>query len=229
MATDGKGGTGGNDRTVSHGDESSKTDKLIRLAEAVLRLIDAHGMKGVTTTNLSRAAKVTRPWIYKYIGRSKDDLIRFAVDHFGRSVAEMDRPMKFSSRAEWIQASVDHVAHVLKSTSRYPWFTSLYFKYRGTPTLLGSRIADVESAYFQKQAAEMSATLKTPTERAYLVAEVLTAFRMGLMHSWQSGGLGRAGGEVLTRGLLKVLEQWLKGAIEEVTREVDGALRRKSP
>ena len=35
------------------------------------------------------SAKVSRSWLYKYIGKSKNDLLEFAVDYFGKIFAEL--------------------------------------------------------------------------------------------------------------------------------------------
>jgi AcrR family transcriptional regulator len=193
----------------------SKDAKFVKLAEELMILIARHGIAGVTTSKLARAANVSRAWIYKYIGKDKADLMKFAVDHFGRMFAELDKPVQGSDPKSWIDAALDHVENLLKLAERYPWFTQLYYRFRGSENVIGERISEIERAYFTKQVKEMSSALGSDAPRGLLVAEILTAFRLGLAHAWTTGNLKK---REAVRHLPDILRGWLEGGVSRIKK-----------
>jgi len=168
------------------GSISPKADRSERAAEAALILIEKFGLKRLTIAQVARLSKVSRPWIYKYIGSSQRDLIDFAVDHFGRLMADLDRRSDPKSPNQWISSALSGTRHIFEVASARPWLVSLYFRYRGTSTVPGKRIAILEAEYLRVFARETKESLGFSERYSLFLAQSITAVRMGLAHQWVS-------------------------------------------
>lgn len=161
-----------------------KADRSARAAEAALKLIDKHGLDRLTIAQVARLAKISRPWIYKYIGPSQNELIEFAVDHFGRILSALDQRMNPKTPQEWIVATRFGTVNLLDMAAERPWLVTLYFRYRGTQTVPGRRIDQVETHYLRVFSNEIQTALGFGTKYSLFLASSILAVRMGLAHNW---------------------------------------------
>ena len=166
-----------------------KTEKVSRLAEAVLRLVAQAGVEGLTFSKLARAAGVSRAWIYKY-GGTRDELLAFATDYFGKIFTSLEaQPGNYLSERQWLEGTTESFGALLEHTRMHPLVVMLYFRFRGTPTLLGKRIARVEATQANHEIVQLRALFLLSLPEARRVSEVLGNIRMGLAHAWAYGEL----------------------------------------
>lgn len=168
----------------------SKGEKLARVAEVILRVVAHHGLDGVRFSHLSRTSGVSRSWIYKY-GGSREDLIAFAVQHFGKillmSVSQTRKSIR--TKEAWLDFQAEEFARFLGFLRREPLVLSVYFRFRGSENVLGKAIADFEKMHDQQQSEEISRLFAIPTPSASLMSELIGNLRWGLAHSWVQGPL----------------------------------------
>ena len=161
---------------------TGKDAKMVAVAGAIARIVLAQGPSAATYAQVARAAHVSRPWLYKYIGRDREDLLRFVADHFGAKLADLDVRPRTDSSEHWITDSVAGVEQMLASAQRAPWVLPLYFRYVGSDTPLGQCIERVEKRYLSVATGEMQRAIQLPAEHAAWVAELFHATRMGIVH-----------------------------------------------
>jgi len=170
-----------------------KAEKMAGAAECVGKILIQHGLSGVTHARVARSGNVSRAWLYKYVGSSREDLVRFATEHFANLLAEFDQRPRTHSRDAWVEDTVDGMRVLLAHASEHPWLLPLYFRYQGSETVLGSTIADMERMYIATTAAEMKEALALDQPTACWAAELLLAFRMAFAYRHQLTGLLGAG------------------------------------
>lgn len=174
---------------VSKKIKSNKNEKFDVVCKALFSLLEQHGPFKVTHSLVSKKANVSRAWLYKYIGSNKEDLIRFAIDHFAAMLIQNDMNQDIRTKDDLLQIICHGINRTFDHTQTYPWFIPVYFKYRGTPTAPGRSIADAEQAYVKRQARHFESIFSYPKKNALMTSEILTALRMGLAFSWQKGDL----------------------------------------
>jgi len=163
---------------------TGKTDKMERVASATLQLILEQGLSELTFSKLSRKAGVSRPWLYEYIGATKESLVEYAVDHFGKQYARLDNRPRASSAKEWLPQVLLRTDELLDDSLAYPWVIPLYYRYRGTVNPLGKRIKLLEERYLKSMTEEIKQALQVRNETARVLAETLMAVRLGLAYHW---------------------------------------------
>jgi AcrR family transcriptional regulator len=169
--------------------KDEKSDKVVRLAEAVLKLVAQSGTDGLTVTRLSRAAGVSRSWIYKY-GGTQEELLAFTTDHFGKIFTSLERSSgQVSTEAEGRRLTTENFGTLLEHTARQPLVVLLYFRFRGTPTPIGKRIDRIEELQATQEVAQLQVLYKISQAQARRAAELIGSTRMGLAHAWAYGDL----------------------------------------
>lgn len=193
------------------GAKSGKEEKMFMVAQATLKILNQHGLSGVSFARVARAAGVSRAWLYKYIGGSDQELVDFTIDTFGTMWGRLDRPDLHGDEMQWQQGIMERFSHFLDSNLKYPWILPIYFRYRGTKTILGDRIVLIEQKYLKRQVGELQKSFQLSPAQARLTADVLLGIRLGLAYQWMSGDLQNA----VTKGeLVSFLGKSLKTLIQ---------------
>ena len=190
---------------------SPKEEKMMRVAEYTLRLIHQHGLEGLTHSRLARAAGVSRPWIYAYVGKDKSALITLAVNYFGRLFARFDDPPASDTEVGWIRSQIEGLKTALDTAEKYPWLMPIYFRYRATESEIGQSIMNAEKFYVRRQTLELQNALKIDSKNARVVVELTTAFKLGLAYRWASTTLYK---DISEAQVLLLAKNWIKGALK---------------
>ena len=127
---------------------------------------------------------MSRSWIYKYVGPSQDELIEFAIGHFGTIMSQLDQRDNPKTPKEWIASTLSGTKSLFDLADGRPWLVNLYFRYRGTPSVPGKRIEQLEKQYVRVFAQETTAAFGFSETYATFLAKSLMAVRMGLAHQW---------------------------------------------
>jgi len=184
------------------GDEKQK--KLERVAKSILSIVVRFGFENLSPSRLARAAQVSRPWIYKYIGGSKESLSGFAVDYFGKLLAQLDAVAKPARVDFFRDDEIARLEHALSFAEKHPDVIFIYYRYKGTPTSLGRAIEKIENEYRRAKVSQIKATFKLSQSEAEVYTEILVTLKMGLCHKWVSGDLK---GKITRENYLKVLSE----------------------
>ena len=152
--------------------------------ESTLSFIASKGIDRVTVSTIARLSKVSRTWIYKYIGSSKDSLIRNATLHIGKLFAEVESRPEINTREELLQSLAWGNRQYVHNLKRYPWIPKIFFHYSHSKNLVGTAVQEVLSTYYKILAEEIEAGLGIPKKEARRRAEMYTAMKMGAGYWW---------------------------------------------
>lgn len=166
-----------------------KQKKLDRVAKSILSIIVRFGVENLTPSRLARAAQVSRPWVYKYIGGSKDTLSSFAVEYFGKLLAQIDSAAKPPVASFFKSDEMKRLHNALLFAEEHPEVIQIFYRYKGTPTSLGKAIEKVENQYRAAKIFQIKETFKVSHEDAEIYTEILSSLKMSLCHKWISGDL----------------------------------------
>ena len=163
--------------------------KMARVANAVFLLLSTVGENGVSVSRVARRAKVSRPWIYKYIATGRPELIRFGILFTGKKLTELDKHIEIKTRAEFVDAILIGMERMFRNTEEYPHFVPVYFRFKGVQGVAGKTVELIEQDYVERQSKHFRDIFRMTQHQADFSAELLTTFRMGLAFSWQRGSL----------------------------------------
>lgn len=172
--------------------KESKEGKIKKVAESMLDLIFLHGTDAVTPTRLSRAAGVSRSWIYKYLGGSQASLLDFSVQHFGEMFAEVNLALDTSNLEAFLEAQQQGFGRLIDATDQFPGVIVVFYQFRGKKHRLGTRIDEIAAKHLAREAAEIAKVTKLPASRAAQISASLTIYRLGTAHAWVMGALKKA-------------------------------------
>ena len=69
--------------------ERDKQAKFQAVAEAIFTILIRGGIENLSHTRVAEVSKVSRAWVYKYIGKTSEDLIAFSLDAIGKEFAKI--------------------------------------------------------------------------------------------------------------------------------------------
>ncbi len=169
-----------------------KLDKFKRVARAVLKLLYLEGKSGLSYTKVSREAKVSRAWLYKYVGKQTKDLLNFSADHFGEEILSQGGDISgYKTAEELSQHALRMTWNVMDMFSNHPEVLSIYFRYNGRKSPLSDKIREIEEKQFKAMGGAISTVTGISKSEAVLVAEVLMAIRMGLNFRYTQCQMGK--------------------------------------
>ncbi len=164
-----------------------KQQKLDRVAKGILSIVVRFGFESLTPSRLARATGVSRPWVYKYIGGSKEDLSSFAVDHFGKLFAQLDGGAKPASVEFFQDDEIQRTLKTLQFAKEHPEIIMLYFRFKGTPSVMGKAIEKIEKEYRKGKEFQIQETFKISKTESKAFTDILKSFKMSLCHQLISG------------------------------------------
>lgn len=185
-----------------------KQQKLDRVAKSVLSIVVRFGFENLSPSRLARAAGVSRPWVYKYIGGSKEALSEFAIEYFGKLLVRLDARSNKPASVEFFRDDeIARLQNALGFSEAHSEVIQVYYRFKGTPTSLGKAIEKVETEYRQAKIFQIKETFKVSELEAEIYTEILVSLKMGLCHKWVSGDLK---GKVSREDYLKVVGNTFK-------------------
>lgn len=159
-----------------------KSQKYFAVSRAILQVIERDGMGSLTHSVVARESKVSRAWIYEYMGKEKEDLMAIASDTFSeyfqknsivKGIDKLDDLLKF------LKVSQD-VA--LEKNMSEPVIIKFYYRFRGTNTRIGSSIKKYEKNWLENMAGNIQLSLNIDSQEALLLARTLLMMRLGFYH-----------------------------------------------
>jgi len=167
---------------VSADKANGKEGKVFAVSVAILEVIDAEGLLGVTHSKVARRSGVSRAWIYEYLGKDKGALIEFAANVFGEYITKAEQNGLPQTRAELVRHLEEDTEFLFDAIAGKPALIGLYFRFRGTANPVGRVIAKYEENWLAHATAMFESGLKLARSEAQMLAEVLLTLRLGLTH-----------------------------------------------
>ena len=162
-----------------------KSQKFESVAQAIITLLNQQGINAVSHSKVSRLAKVSRAWLYKYIGGKKSDLVDYATDHFGKIFLSIGGDAsKSQTEAQLLEHAVSSSWVLLSTFAEYPEIIILYHKHLGQKTPIGKKIAELEEYQLQDMSRALMKIYKRTKKQARAIAEVMMAIRMGVSYRY---------------------------------------------
>ncbi|MEQ1565101.1 MAG: hypothetical protein ABMA64_05645 [Myxococcota bacterium] len=155
--------------------ESEKESRFHRVAWSVAVSLLRGGPESLRVAEVARRARVSRPWIYKYLGKDRTSLLTFTVGLYARA---------FAAPVEGELASLDRLAagtrKGLDDVLTAPWCVLVYMRYRHAKGALGDAIRRA----LRGQATDLAGRLPGALRGDTAVAWVFESARLGLYHEW---------------------------------------------
>ena len=162
--------------------KNTKQDKQLAVSVAILEVIEKDGLLGVTHSKVSRRSKVSRAWIYEYIGKEKSALIEFAAEVFASHFARAKMTTFPTTKAELEHQLNEGIDFLFASVELSPVVLKLYFRFRGTANPIGSVIRKYEKQWLTGASKTATEVLHLPAEQAAIIAELILTLRLGFAH-----------------------------------------------
>ena len=158
---------------------NEKEKKFHRVYTECLKLIHEQGIRAVSHSALSRKANVSRPWIYKYVGDSKDEIIKNAARYFGTKFIDFNTEgVKIDGAKTMLRSLWEGTWNNLTFTQEYPFVMSLYIHYAEKSNVLGRIVDEFDNIYYQRLKTKFLQLTKDE-ETAEEAAHLVKAIRMG--------------------------------------------------
>jgi len=162
-----------------------KSEKFSQVSEQTLKIILLHGLAGVTFSRVAQAARVSRSWLYKYVGKKPEDLISAATLHFGSLAARLGERTPAHDRATYLEHLAWAVERLCGLAVEHPWFIPLYHRYKGTPTPMGDMIRQVELTLIRERTEDIQRCIPSPRTAPASLAELIVSIDIALAFRWQ--------------------------------------------
>ena len=127
--------------------ERDKQAKFQAVAEAIFSILIRGGIENLSHTRVAKVSKVSRAWIYKYIGKSSDSLIAYSLDAIGKEFAKVDGLLNQKSADEVRASLFQGTFRMLGESGKNPALLALYYRYAGTHNPIGLKIAELDQQY----------------------------------------------------------------------------------
>jgi len=169
--------------------ERDKQAKFQAVAEAIFAILIRGGIENLSHTRVAEVSRVSRAWVYKYIGKTSDDLIAFSLDAIGKEFAKIGVLLATQTADEVRTSLFQGTFRMLANAEKNPALMALYSRYAGTDNPVGRKIAELEDEYIAAVRSRLVQYFGLPDSEALVVAEVLHGMRMGLAIRYSSYGL----------------------------------------
>ena len=193
--------------------ERDKQAKFQAVAEAIFAILIRGGIENLSHTRVAEVSKVSRAWVYKYIGKTSEELIAFSLDAIGKEFAKIGVLLAQQSADDVRTSLFQGTFRMLANSEKNPALMALYSRYAGTQNPVGRKIAELEEEYLSAVRSRLERYFSLPASEAIVVAEVLHGLRMGLAVRYSSYGLkDKTDYEGILKGLRRVIKHF---AIED--------------
>jgi AcrR family transcriptional regulator len=190
----------------------SKSENLKRVSGAVVSILDQRGIHALTISAVSRESKVSRAWVYKYIGKNKHDLMSIAILQFAEIFGNLDSRNAPKNGSEWVDHLINGTSKLLENSLKYPRAMTLYYRYSLDKNPLGFAIQKSENEYLKLLAKETKAAVGCSEGNSQKFAQHFTLYRIALAHRYAHNKSFRAlGAPNILQDVRRMLVHFLLG------------------
>jgi predicted transcriptional regulator len=197
--------------------ERDKQAKFQAVAEAIFTILIRGGIENLSHTRVAEVSKVSRAWVYKYIGKTSEELIALSLDAIGKEFAKVGVLLAQQTADDVRTSLFQGMFRMLANSEKNPALMALYSRYAGTMNPVGRKIAELEDEFLSALRSRLEQFFGLPASEAAVVAEVLHAMRMGIAVRYSQYGLkDKTDSEGILRAIRRVMKHF---AIEDQKSE----------
>lgn len=160
---------------------TSKEEKFEAVFEAVISILNTNGgMSQLTPSNLARTSGVSRPWIYKYVGQSREDFIQRTSEHF---LSKLFRPREnrtLHDQKDLRRILREDTVQLIQLAQAHPRLVPLIFSYFDSHGPVGEIVRGGINFQGRQLAPAIEKYLQTSKADAELLGELISVLRLGL-------------------------------------------------
>ena len=160
----------------------AKSQKYFAVSRAILEIIEKEGEENVTHSRIARLSQVSRPWIYEYMGREKEDLIDVAAEVFGSFFARASTTAEPHNACELKALLLDGQEIAFQNIKAEPVIIKLYYRFRGTTNPIGLVIKKYEKHWLDVMSENLMRILNFDDQKALNISRAILTLRLGFYH-----------------------------------------------
>ena len=168
-----------------------------------MRIVAQLGVGGVTFAKLAKSSGVSRSWLYKYVGNTREDLLAFAIGFSGACSRTEKTPDVQHSKVKWREDVVEGFDRLLALSEAYPAVVRLYFQFQGTGGHVGRSLDELHGRRVDRERLELMRIWGKSEKEARSSREALSVLRLSLAHGWVHGGLRKRASREQTRAMFE--------------------------
>jgi len=160
---------------------SSKELKYNAVYAAVLEILNYRsGLSGLNHSVLSRESGVTRSWIYKYVGKTKEEIIKRTSEHYVHELYRDRKLTPLSTIKELRKYIREDSLSFLKQAQKHPQLIPLIFIYYDSIGPIGEIVRESFKIYSNRLSSDIQKLLEISKTDAELISELISMTRVGL-------------------------------------------------
>jgi hypothetical protein len=160
---------------------TSKEEKYFSVSLAILKHILEKGFTDLNVSRVAKTSKVSRAWIYQYLGANKEDLLKAASVHLSQYFSRSEYTLP-KTRAEFISQIYDGNEFVFQVAQKEPMFVQAYFKFKGMDNSLGLVVSEYENLWKKSYRGSFMGFFGFTKAKASLYLNQILILRMGYAH-----------------------------------------------
>jgi hypothetical protein len=162
--------------------KNKKEEKYLAVSEAILRVLYEDGLSNLNLSRVAKISKVSRAWIYQYMGRDRADLIRIAAESCSSFFSRSHIDLKQKSSADLKQLLYEGAEFSIRTAVQSPIFLRMYFKFKGSSNLIGKTISKYEAIWIENHIDHFKKVLRISEVKAEETARTILMLRFGICH-----------------------------------------------
>jgi hypothetical protein len=160
----------------------AKSQKYFAVSRAILEIIETSGESLLSHSLISRHSKVSRAWIYEYMGKERSDLVNVAAEVFASFFARANTAIEVHSKDELKKLLVEGLDVTFLNIKNEPVIIKLFYRFRGTETAIGDVIKKYEKHWLDFMSANFVKILKVDSNQALIISRAILTLRLGFSH-----------------------------------------------
>ncbi|WP_413288348.1 TetR/AcrR family transcriptional regulator [Bdellovibrio sp. HCB337] len=159
-----------------------KSEKYFAASRAILEIIEKDGPHKLSHAQISRLSKVSRAWIYEYMGKNKEELIDIASEVFASYFTLNNKSVEPNTPEEFMGLLKQGQDIAFQKAQTEPLLLKLYFRFRGTTTPIGSAIKKYEKHWTEYIAKCLVQAKVLDPQSALATTRAILVLRLGFLH-----------------------------------------------
>jgi hypothetical protein len=162
--------------------QDTKSQKYFAVSRSILEIIEKDGPASLTHSRLSRQSKVSRAWIYEYMGKEKSDLIEIAAETFSSYFSKASIMAEISNPEDLKNHLINSQDQAFQKIKDEPIIIKLYFRFKGTSTPIGISINKYEKYWLDIMSTNFMRSFNLDQSKALTISRIILTLRLGLYH-----------------------------------------------
>ena len=161
--------------------DSSKNIKYQTIIDVCFSLISQYGFDKITISQVSKKSQISRGWIYKYIGKNIEEVLKFSLVEYAKDFSNTSSLKVYDDKNKLLSYIGDYTLMMIDRIERKPSILKLYFSEHDSDNIIGNVIREVEEESIQTLSASIQNCFDLDKESSRIRAEKIIFTRMGAL------------------------------------------------